>query len=1153
MAKIPLRTYNREIERMIDQGQSSEAVVHCQHILKYYPKHIDTYRLLGKAYLEMQRYAEASDVLQRVLSTVPDDFISQIGLSIIREDEGNLDAAIWHMEKAFEAQPSNVAVQDELRRLYGRRDGVEPPKIRLTRGALVRMYARGELYQQAIAEIRVALAEDPQRIDLEVILARMYFLSGQPVPATEVCSRLIAKLPYCFEANRILAEILPTTSRAEDAALYQKRIEAMDPYLAYMPPNAVSSAEVPDNAVMVDRLEYIPGEEPTGLPEWTKSVGVEWAEEKEALPDWFSTLKPEEEKSADEQSPPLEDMPAEEGSHPSEPEFAAPSPWDEEPVIPGETESQEEIPDWMRAAGWTPSSGEAETAEADQHYEQEEEETEIEPAEMPDWLAGIAPQDQEEAGLPGQEALTGVTEEEDASSEPAGFEPALEEDLASAEEALDLDELSSLEPDLPDAVLLDENEIPDWLSPGEPPEGDGPVEVASEEVEESRAEESPLQEPAALEEEAGGIPQDQLEIDEAVSWLEGLAARQGADAETLTTAPEERGDLPPEWVQKFSIQAVEGEESEKIAEEKPFLEDAETDTDSTPEPADTYAGQEPIQEGEQIEGVFEEDLFEPLSEEETEQLEVQVEETNEEIIASEVSIHTEEPSEGEEPLVEPSWVEAALMSPGISGDTSDEGINAEVETPPAEPVPFEESVDEFSQQLPGLEAEPEEILAEETAEVVDGLNEMDLEESASAPAPFEADLPDWLLEAKDEILEDTQPVRVSRATQEAETLKEQVGWTPEEEPLEDQPPVSGLAEEEEVPDWLKEELEFPEDESIPEMGVSHEEESETRPEAEVTTPPSEEEPAAEEAPDLVTVISAGESEREPEIDQPVPEEAVATAEIDEDAAFAWLEGLAARQGADEETLLVPPEEREENPPEWVSQQAQIEAESESERTPPVVEPAQAEAAPETSEDTAFPQGALEPEAELPELVPSIEALVQAGKEEAESQEDQGAQEEPVPDWLKGFEKSSDESAGEQITEEPPVWLRDLEAQPEEFPQQKVDSEWVPEFETPAATIAEPARSAPESPAMDVFTQPGEILKAAQAAMEAYNVERALEYYNHLIQNGEHLEEIIHDLRDALYRYPIDIAIWQSLGDAYMRSNRLQEALEAYTKAEELLR
>jgi cytochrome c-type biogenesis protein CcmH/NrfG len=63
----------------------------------------------------------------------------------------------------------------------------------------------------------------------------------------------------------------------------------------------------------------------------------------------------------------------------------------------------------------------------------------------------------------------------------------------------------------------------------------------------------------------------------------------------------------------------------------------------------------------------------------------------------------------------------------------------------------------------------------------------------------------------------------------------------------------------------------------------------------------------------------------------------------------------------------------------------------------------------------------------------------------------------------------------------------------------------------------------------------------------------MEQYAKLIKKGRFLDDAIRDLRDALYRYPIEVSIWQALGDAYMRSNRLQEALDAYTKAEELLR
>jgi tetratricopeptide (TPR) repeat protein len=116
MDKIPLRTYLKEIENLIDKGDNDQAIAHCRHILKAYPKNLATYRLLGKAYLESRRYGDAADVFQRVLSGTPDDFVSHVGMSIIREARATRTPPFWHMERAFEIQPYNSAIQDELRR-----------------------------------------------------------------------------------------------------------------------------------------------------------------------------------------------------------------------------------------------------------------------------------------------------------------------------------------------------------------------------------------------------------------------------------------------------------------------------------------------------------------------------------------------------------------------------------------------------------------------------------------------------------------------------------------------------------------------------------------------------------------------------------------------------------------------------------------------------------------------------------------------------------------------------------------------------------------------------------------------------------------------------------------------------------------------------
>jgi len=151
MAKVSLRSYNREIETMLDGGLFSEAVAHSLHILKTHPKHLETYRLLGKAYLELKQYSDASDIFSRLLACVPNDFVAHVGMGIIRDEENKTDDAIWHMERAFETQPSNPAIQSELQRLYARRDGSAPPRIRMTRGALA----------QTVVEVE-HLEADPQ-------------------------------------------------------------------------------------------------------------------------------------------------------------------------------------------------------------------------------------------------------------------------------------------------------------------------------------------------------------------------------------------------------------------------------------------------------------------------------------------------------------------------------------------------------------------------------------------------------------------------------------------------------------------------------------------------------------------------------------------------------------------------------------------------------------------------------------------------------------------------------------------------------------------------------------------------------------------------------------------------------------------------------
>src|SRR5438045_6213239 len=101
MVNTTLRAYLDELNLLLEQEALEEVIGHCRHILQHFPKNVETYRLLGRALLEKGRHAEAANVFERVLSSVPDDFVSHLGLSSVSEEQQKMPAAIWHLESAY--------------------------------------------------------------------------------------------------------------------------------------------------------------------------------------------------------------------------------------------------------------------------------------------------------------------------------------------------------------------------------------------------------------------------------------------------------------------------------------------------------------------------------------------------------------------------------------------------------------------------------------------------------------------------------------------------------------------------------------------------------------------------------------------------------------------------------------------------------------------------------------------------------------------------------------------------------------------------------------------------------------------------------------------------------------------------------------------
>ncbi len=579
MAKVSLRIYDRDIESLIDQNHLDEAIAHCRHILRTFSKHLDTYRLLGKAYLEAKRYEEAVDVFSRTLMAAPDDFVSHVGMSIIRDDQSKLDDAIWHMERAFESQPSNAAIQSELQHLFGRRDGVEPSKIRMTRGALAHMYVQGELYPQAISEIKAVLGQDANRDDMKSLLARAYFYAGQKADASDICQQLLKRYPYSFDANRIMVELLQGSDSVETTQVYRHRVNELDPYATFTQGSVFHSNEVSDAAINLERLDY-KGQE----------VQADWSAAGIGLGQPASNAEPEWLRNETPASRVDEPFGLAQGG-------SAPVP-----------QSADDIPDFIRQAGWSESSG---ASEQPVQFEAEPAaESELAPADMPDWLKAMAPDDKPQAptstpsaadtadwlrGLDAAAAstpsaptpsadipdwLSGLGAAEASSALPVS-EPASADHVPSW-----LDHLDDTGVAMPSASS--DSSLPDWLNPAPvtpPPTAPEPFDLA-------QGGPAPVQPPApaptpvsvqppapaaATIETLGASAQEQ---DDAMAWLESLAAKHGAKPEELVTDPNARTDTPPDWVN----QARALGEAQSAVVEAPKVEEPVQPT--TPPPAD---------------------------------------------------------------------------------------------------------------------------------------------------------------------------------------------------------------------------------------------------------------------------------------------------------------------------------------------------------------------------------------------------------------------------------------------------------------------------------------------------------------------------------------------------------------------------------------
>jgi tetratricopeptide (TPR) repeat protein len=348
MPDIRLQDYIARIRGMIREVRLDEAISHARHILKQYPKHIETYSLLGEACLEKEMYRDAIESFQRALSADPESLIARVGLGVIYDEQGAMPEAIWQLERAFELAPGNAEVRQELQRLYVRHGAGEQTRLKLTRGALGRLYSRNGLYERAVGEFQAVLRQDPDLPDVRVALAEALWREGRRLEAVEVCLEILEDLPNCLKANLILGEIWVQGGNEEAGEEKLKVARALDP----------------ENRVA---QELMGRESPLPLEEV-------FVPELEAAADRFEPLGPAEVEAAV-----LAEELVAEVSEDLDEEISF--------AVAAEAEGpEEELPDWLRDVGVTAEEEPALELEADALALEAESEDAFPSEEMPEWL-----------------------------------------------------------------------------------------------------------------------------------------------------------------------------------------------------------------------------------------------------------------------------------------------------------------------------------------------------------------------------------------------------------------------------------------------------------------------------------------------------------------------------------------------------------------------------------------------------------------------------------------------------------------------------------------------------------------------------------------------------------------------------------------------
>ena len=208
----------------VAEGDEPASPTPFDRLLISYPDAVGVMRERARAREAAQNWHTAAEDYARVLEVLPDDAQSMTSLA---RCQMRADNAIEGKITALQALDHDPANRDAI--LFVRMAGDEIDKSKLGELAHAQeKYSVGQT-QRAIKQVKDFVARDPERMDAQVVLARLLWQSGRHIAAMDVCQRILDHAPDCLFAHVLLRQFWLMARNPGQADLYLAEIDRLDP------------------------------------------------------------------------------------------------------------------------------------------------------------------------------------------------------------------------------------------------------------------------------------------------------------------------------------------------------------------------------------------------------------------------------------------------------------------------------------------------------------------------------------------------------------------------------------------------------------------------------------------------------------------------------------------------------------------------------------------------------------------------------------------------------------------------------------------------------------------------------------------------------------------------------------------------------------